>query len=243
MLRSELARQMDHDPDFRWRGDNVTRIENLSDIVFALALGMLVSAASPPTTLAGLEAHLISIIPVAFGFAFMVLIWNAHFTYFRRYVIAGPWIVFLNACLLLAILFIAYPLRFVFDSFFAFIIALFGDWTRMNELGIATFRDAAKITGYYAMGHFAIYMILQAMYRHAFRKADDLGLNEKERVMTLRSIWHYRFDCLLAVIAFVTAWYTPMGPIAGVWFSLAGFVFVIIERVFPMPDEPEKRTE
>lgn len=243
MIREQIARELDHDPHFRWRGDRVTRIENLSDIVFALALGMLVSAASPPTTLTGLEAHLISIIPITFGFAIMVLVWNAHFTYFRRYVVAGPWIVFLNAALLLAILFYAYPLRFVFDSFFGFIIALFGDWSRMNEMGLNSMRDAAKITAYYAAGHLAIFFILQSMYQHAFKKADKLQLNDVERVMTLRSIGQYRFDCAIAIAVLLLAWFSPLGPMAGFVFAFAGFANLILVRLYPMPQDAASQAE
>lgn len=237
MIREQIARELDHDPNFRWRGNSVTRIENLSDIVFALALGMLVSAASPPTTLTGLEAHLISIIPITFGFAIMVLVWNAHFTYFRRYVLAGPWIVFLNAALLLAILFYAYPLRFVFDSFFGFVLALFGDWSRMDEMGLNSMRDAAKITAYYAAGHFAIFFILQSMYQHALKKADQLQLNEVERTMTRRSIGQYRLDCAIAITVLLLAWYSPLGPMAGFVFAFAGFGNLILVRVYPLPEE------
>ena len=112
MLRETIAQRLDHDPLFKWRGDHVTRIENLSDIVFALALGMLVSATSPPTNFSELGAHLLNIIPVAAGFGLLLNLWNAHFVYFRRYGLADGQTIFLNACLLLVVLFLAYPLRF-----------------------------------------------------------------------------------------------------------------------------------
>ena len=38
MIRGEIARHLDHDPHFQWRGESVTRIENLSDIVLILAV-------------------------------------------------------------------------------------------------------------------------------------------------------------------------------------------------------------
>ena len=49
-MRTELAKHLDHDPHFEWRGQSVTRLENLSDIVFALALGMLLLTGAPPAT-------------------------------------------------------------------------------------------------------------------------------------------------------------------------------------------------
>lgn len=46
----------------------MTGIENLSDIVFALAFGMLVSWAARPQTFTQLTNHLMTILPVAAGF-------------------------------------------------------------------------------------------------------------------------------------------------------------------------------
>lgn len=243
MIRNEIARQLDHDPNFRWRGNSVTRIENLSDIVFALALGMLVSASTPPTTLAMLETHLFNIIPVALGFIFMLSVWNQHFTYFRRYGVADRRIIFLNSILLLAILFIAYPLRFVFDSLFAFILGQFDNFERMGELGIATYREAARITGYYAAGHFAIYVLIHAMYSHALNRSDVLALSTSESIMTRRSIWRHRWEMLVAVIVFGTALYTPVGPFAGFFFSLNAITNPIIRFRLPLPSDKDRPSE
>ena len=84
-MRETIARHLDHDPHFEWRGQSVSRIENLSDIVFALALGMLLLTGAPPQTFSELVHFLISIIPVTASFVILVLIWNAHFVFFRRY--------------------------------------------------------------------------------------------------------------------------------------------------------------
>ena len=76
MIRRALKTHLDQDPYFQWRGDSVTRIENLSDIVFALALGMLVSSSSPPLN----------------GFAgwLMVLIWPLSWVVYRSFPMPAP---------------------------------------------------------------------------------------------------------------------------------------------------------
>ena len=127
MIRGSISKGLDHDPNFRWRGEAVTRIENLSDIVFALAFGMLITAASPPQTMSDLSGFLFSIIPVTAAFAVLIGIWNHHFTFFRRYGVADKRIIFLNSILLFVVLYLAYPLRFAFDSLFAAITGLGGD--------------------------------------------------------------------------------------------------------------------
>ncbi|MEQ9505474.1 MAG: TMEM175 family protein [Hyphomonas sp.] len=234
-MRATLANQLDHDPNFRWRGEAVTRIENLSDIVFALALGMLVSASAPPTDFSSLKAHFLTIFPVAAGFALLVAIWNSHFTFFRRYGVADTWIIILNAALLLVILFFAYPLRLIFDSLLAFMLGIGGDWSRMGSLGLATYADAGVLMGYYCIGYGLVYVIIQSMYAHALRRADDMGLSASERVMTRRSIWNYRAHVLLTVVVGVLAVWTPVGPMAGTFFGMMWPIAVLVEKRLKLP--------
>lgn len=237
MIREEISRQLDHDPNFRWRGEAVTRIENLSDIVFALALGMLVSASAPPGNFEALQLHFLNIFPVAAGFALLLAIWNAHFTFFRRYGVADGRIIFLNAALLLVILFFAYPLRLIFDSLLAFILGVGGDWTRMTSLGLPTYADAGVLMGYYCVGYGLVYLLIQSMYAHALRRADHMGLSASERVMTQRSIWKHRTHVLLSGVVGVLAVWTPMGPMAGALFGLIWPIAVFVEARLKLPPE------
>ncbi|MGE6696700.1 TMEM175 family protein [Hyphomonas sp. NPDC076900] len=231
MIRELVGRDLDHDPRFRWRGGPVTRIENLSDIVFALAFGMLVSTATRPTTFSEVSAHLLTIIPVAAGFALLVLIWNAHFTFFRRYGVADGRIIFLNCVLLLLVLFVAYPLRFVFDSLFGFLLSLSGDWSALQAAGIG-FHEAGRLMSYFAFGYGLIFVIISLMYFHALSRAPQLGLSELEKVITRQSIWHYGCQAGVAVLTGAVAWLTPAGPAAGFLFMLIGpLVFLVQSRI------------
>ncbi|MEL7489874.1 MAG: TMEM175 family protein [Pseudomonadota bacterium] len=214
MLRETVSQVLDTDPDFEWRGGSVTRIENLSDIVFALALGMLVSASQPPVTADQLTNFLWNIVPVSAAFAIMIMIWNAHFTYFRRYGLADAKAVFLNAVLLLIIMFIAYPLRFIFDSLFAYVLGLFGDGQRSNALGLNE-GDAAHVMSIYALGYAVVYLILHRLYAHALKKREMLSLSEKEVILTRQTLGRFLVNILLSVPVFFLARYTELGPWAG----------------------------
>lgn len=240
MLRDGLTQQLDHDPNFRWRGKAVTRIENLSDIVFALALGLLVSAGTPPQTYQELFPHLMDIVPVTAGFITMVGIWHAHFTYFRRYGVADGQIIALNAILLLLILFLATPLRFVFDSLFAFILGSMGDWSRMEAMGIASYRQAGVITGWFGLGYALVFGVFHQMYMHALRKADILDLSPIERQMTKRSIWAYRAEVVIASLAGLIAAFTIVGPFAGFLLMLNWPFALIIKRALKLPEADSK---
>jgi hypothetical protein len=236
-MRDTIRKAVDHDPHFRWRGESVTRIENLSDIVFAIALGMLVSASSPPTTYSGLMAHLVTIIPVAAGFAIFVLIWNAHFTFFRRFGLADGTIVFLNGALLLFVLFIAYPLRFAFDALFGVGLGTFtGDWTRLADAGM-DLGNASKVVGWFGIGQAIIFLILSMMYRHALHRTEALDLSSQEIVLTKRTLWHHRGDIVLSLLTAGLAFLSPLGPYAGFVLFLSWPMAAFIRWRIKLPGE------
>ena len=214
-MRTELAKHLDHDPHFEWRGQSVTRLENLSDIVFALALGMLLLTGAPPATFDELIEFLINIVPVSAAFAILFMMWNAHFTFFRRYGLADTKIVFLNSVLLLLVLFVAYPLRFIFDSLFGYVVFQFtADATRLMESNM-DFTNSANGVAIFNAGYAVIILLTSLMYQHALSKADMLGLSQNERQLTKRTMWMYRGEMVCAVIVVMAATLTPLGPFAG----------------------------
>ena len=214
-MRSEIAKHLDHDPHFEWRGQSVTRIENLSDIIFALALGMMLFGGSPPQTFSELVHFLISIIPVTASFIILFMIWNAHFVFFRRYALADNMIVLINSTLLLMVLFTAYPLRFIFDSFFWYVAgSVTGDYSQLMETEM-DITNSARSMAFFGAGYAVIYTLMSFMYAHAVRKADMIGLSEKEILLTRKAIWSFRGEVAIAILLVMAALFTPMGPFAG----------------------------
>ncbi len=244
MIRQHITKGLDHDPNFRWRGEAVTRIENLSDIIFALTLSLFVASASPPATYGELWPHLMTILPVAAGFATLLSIWNDHFTFFRRYGVADAKIIFINATLLLVILFFAYPLRFAFDSLFAFILgSMSGDWTMMQELGIDTYRQAGEIIAIVSVMLVVIYTLYHWMYLHALNKAELLELTSSEIAITRRSIWMHRFQIIINMLVTYLAVFTIAGPFAAFLGVLNWPVAVIVENRIKLSDDTESTHE
>ena len=235
MLRETVSRELDHDQRFNWRGGSVTRIENLSDIVFALALGMIVSSASRPETFGQLTSHLLTIIPVAAAFAILFMIWNAHYVFFRRYGVADGRIILLNCILLLLVLFTAYPLRFIFDSLYGYIEGISGDWSRLEEAGIS-YREAGIIMGYFALGYGLIYAVISQMYVHALSKAALLDLSASEIAMTRQSIWIFRVQILVVSLTGICAVWTPMYAFAGWIMSLIWPAALLVHKLIPVPE-------
>ena len=238
-MRGEIAKHLDHDPDFEWRGQNVTRIENLSDIIFALALGMMLFGDKPPTTFSELVIFLISIIPVTACFVILFMIWNAHFVFFRRYGLADNTIVLINSALLLMVLFTAYPLKFIFESFFWYIVgSATGDFTQLaiTDMDIT---NSARSMAFFGTGYGLIYTLLSFMYAHAAHKRNVIGLSELELMKTRQAVWVFRGQVIIAITLVLSALYTPMGPFAGCLMYLnwpiAVLMSFVVEKVHKKP--------
>lgn len=237
MIRGAISKGLDHDPNFRWRGEAVTRIENLSDIVFALAFGMLISAASPPQTMSDLSGFLFSIIPVTAAFAVLIGIWNHHFTFFRRYGVADKHIIFLNSILLFVVLYLAYPLRFAFDSLFAAITGLSGDASQFQRMEM-TFEDSGIILAYFGVGFAIIHALFALMHRHVIKKRELLSLSDYEFVITQQSVFTHWGNVLVALGMAYFAYFTSLNGWAGCLMGFIGLIYVVRNWKYKLP-EPE----
>src|SRR5512134_78017 len=99
--------------EFQWRGGSPTRVEALSDMVFAFALTLLVVSSAPPASFGDLNEQLWGFPGFAAAFAILLMIWHSHYIFFRRYALEDSWTTALNAGLLFIILFFVYPLKYL----------------------------------------------------------------------------------------------------------------------------------
>lgn len=240
MIRENLKdfKGLDHDPDFHWRGTNVTRIENLSDIVFAIALGMLITGVDAPRTLFDLREFLVNIIPTLLGFTVLLGLWNGHYTFFRRYGVADRRIIVLNAILIFIVLFMAYPLRFAFDSLFGYVTTLFtGDYTRSINLGLRGYKDAAEIIAYFSLFYSAAFAVFALMQRHVLKKSALLKLNAHELAITRQMHLVRWLQCGTTFLTATLAWFTPLGPAAAGLMATFRPAFWIAAKRYPVPTD------
>ncbi|MDA8708698.1 TMEM175 family protein [Hellea sp.] len=236
MLRGEIAKGLDHDPNFRWRGESVTRIENLSDIVFALALGMIIASAVIPQSYEDLKGYLFSIIPATAAFALLVGIWHAHFTFFRRYGVADKKIIILNAILLFVVLYLAYPLRFAFEALFAYLLTLTGDSSRAIVLRL-DYERSGNILGFFGFGFMVVHALYFFMYRHVLNKFALLELTETELQITRQSVFYHCGTAILAIVMGSLAYFTQLNGFAGFILTLSALIGVLGRRKYPVTKE------
>jgi hypothetical protein len=68
-----------------------TRVEALSDMVFAFALTLLVVSSAPPSSFVDLNEQLWGFPGFAAAFAILLIIWHSHYIFFRRYALEDGW--------------------------------------------------------------------------------------------------------------------------------------------------------
>ena len=197
---------------------------------------MLITAASPPQTMSDLSGFLISIIPVTAAFAVLIGVWNYHYTFFRRYGVADSRIIFLNAILLFVVLYLAYPLRFAFDSLFAGITGMGGNIAQIERMQM-TFEDSGIILAYFGVGYAVVHALFALMHRHVIKKRDLLELTEYEFVITKQSVFTHWGTLIVSLIVAGLAYFTALNGWAGCFMGLIGFVHFIKDRKYKLPPQ------
>jgi len=153
------------------RGADSSRLEHFSDAVFAFAVTLLVVSLEVPKSFPELMAALRGFVAFGLCFAMLVLVWLFHCHFFRRYGLHDGAITLLNSVLLFFVLFYVYPLKFLFFSLFV-------------GAGKINAHDIRTTFVVYGFGFAAVFMTFALMYVHAWRKRDQLGLSEIERLRT-----------------------------------------------------------
>lgn len=101
---------------FRWRGGDVSRLEGLTDAVFALALTLIVVTLQVPRTFAEMTEAFLQAPAFLFCFAILYWFWACSFRFHRRYGLEDAVTIVLTAVLLFLVLLYVYPLKFVMTT-------------------------------------------------------------------------------------------------------------------------------
>ncbi|TNJ32925.1 TMEM175 family protein [Arenimonas terrae] len=169
---------------FRLRGAQVTRLETFVDAAFAFALTLLVIAGDNlPDSFAELREALRRIPVFVLCFVLMAMIWSAHNRWSRRYGLEDAWSTVLSLGLVLAVLVYVYPLRMVVASGLYVMTGGFVPADLVVDPENITY-DLQTAFIIYGLGFGVMAVILLLLNRHALNRADDLGLDELERIET-----------------------------------------------------------
>ena len=233
------------DNGFRWRGREISRIEGLSDAVFAFAITLLVVSLEPPKRFEELQHLMHGFLSFALCFTALLLIWHSQYIYFRRYALDDAKSFILNAFLLFLVAFYVYPLRFLMST-------LINMLTRYHEVDkngtpieYIQAGDWTSLMLIYSVGFIAIYFVFALLYLHAYSKRDDLDLNDLERFDTRNVIFEHSIMIGIGALsaAFALAQmpslsgmaYLLIGPFQTVWGMMNGKRRRALESAIPAP--------
>ena len=172
------------DHGFRWRGKEISRIEGLSDAVFAFAVTLLVVSLEAPRTFDDLQRMMHGFVSFGICFAILLLIWHSQYIYFRRYALDDRVSFLLNAALLFVVAFYVYPLKFLFTVFVDAFTRYQEVDARGNAITMMQASDWRPLMMIYSLGFLGVYLIFTLLYMHAYRLRDELGLTSMEAYET-----------------------------------------------------------
>lgn len=212
------ANLMPPEKHFRWRGGEITRLEGFTDAVFAFAVTLLVVSLEVPKTFDELAAAMKGFVAFALCFTILVQVWYHHYKFSRRYGLQTVYTVVLNAALIFVVLFYVYPLKFLFTLVVG---GLSGGLTvpaeQLNQM-LRTYHQISLLWLIYSAGVIAVYGLFALMYQYAYRKRQELQLNEYETYATRNAVIHFAGLAGIGVLVAVAALVAPDKYVAYVGF-------------------------
>lgn len=208
---------------FRWRGGETSRLEGLTDAVFALAMTLLIVSVEVPATPDELFDLFRRLPAFAVCFALFVLLWYYHYQFHRRFGLENLYTIFLNICLLFLILFYVYPTKFLFTVLAD--VWIYGERVKISDQSVST------LMLFYSGGVVGIFLLFTLMYLHAFKHREVLGLSDIEVHLTRTTIREHLIHTGVGVASILLALlgrpalsgliYVAVGPLQGLngWLS------------------------
>ena len=198
-LRDRLPVPPRREPEFRWRGTDVSRVEGFTDAVFAFAVTLLVVALEVPHSFEGLMDVVRGFPAFVICFTFLMQFWNSHYKYHRRYGLDDGFSRIMTMAILVLVLFFVYPLKFLFTNLTATVFGLHMHGLQAPE----SFAQLQSVYIIYGAGFAGVWGLYAALYAHAWNKRHELALDEVEILHTRSTLIEkciYVFVCVLSIL-------------------------------------------
>lgn len=199
-----------------WRGREVSRIEGFSDAVFGFAVTLLIVALEVPRTSGELIETMKGFGAFLITFAILYSIWYKQFVFFRKFGLEDRTTVVLNGALIVVVLFFVYPLKFIIGYFLNRLMG-FGKFVTLANGTVVramTPQEFPRLMAIYGFGFSAVLIVFALLYRHAYRKRDEIGLSAVEQYDTLDSFRTFCWTALIGATYGLTLIVSQVGELA-----------------------------
>jgi uncharacterized membrane protein len=224
MIRETISKnEFGKSEDFKWRGAEGSRLESLTDGVFAFAITLLIVSLQVPKSFDDLVNTMKNFPAFGITLIAIIAIWYAHYLFFRRYGIKDRYIIVLNSALLFVVLFYIYPLKFL-----ATLLINYGILNPVFNLNIPVDITMDPSQGdqlmiIYGFGYLLIALVFALLHIHAYKKRYEIELDEIEKLITVGSITSWGINIFIALCSLLIA------IIGGAKFSaFSGWIYALV---------------
>lgn len=176
-MRKTLVKNRLHDPRLTYRGASASRLDNLTDAVFGIAITLLIFNLTNPNSFGDLLTFTKTLPAFLISISFIVLIWNEHLDFSEIYSLNDSVLTLLNTVFIALVIFYVYPLRFLTlfltNFFFHTDIAVSIKGNQVPYLMI-----------YYGFVAFGLYFVLYLFYHRVLLLRRELGFTDFEEFYT-----------------------------------------------------------
>jgi hypothetical protein len=204
---------------FRWRGGAVSRVEALSDAVFALVLTLLAVSLEVPKSSAELSRMFWQFPAFAVCFAFLLWMWWEHFIYHRRFGFEDVGTIWVNGALLLFVVCFVYPMKFLATMLVS------DPMTDTTTVKLDASGPAVMLL--FSGSFVGIFGTFCGLYLLALRRGKEIGLDPVETEMTRGSLRGHVLSVAIGVLSLGAVLALP----ARVGLPLGGFIYFLMGPV------------
>ena len=184
---------------------NISRVEALSDGVFALAATLLAVSLDSGKNDAPLSIDPVSFISFLVSFFVLVLLWKGHYNFFRRTDYMDNWLIAYNSVFLFSVLYFIFPLKSLLYSMFQQFVVTPDVLSNLFEI--------------YGIAILFIFLSLTLMYNHAYKKDTNNPAPLKMRFYAR----HFSIFVVVALISITLSLFQ-----IGLRFGLPGMIYMLL---------------
>jgi uncharacterized membrane protein len=222
---------------FRWRRHEASRVEGLSDIVFGFAIALLVVSLDVPRDFDAFAATMKQFFLFAMSFALIVFIWWRQYRWFRRYALDDGVSLLLNSMLLFVVLMYVYPLKYLLKVFGWFL-----GLVPQSEAPNVTFGQMPTLMLVFSLCYFSIFLVFALLYWHAWRRREELQLDEIERIQTKGAIIEDLGMATVAGLSVILALFDSVALSGMIYFTMGPSQWILGVKQGKRIDAAIKRT-